>query len=116
MEIYISTSFLGPLTQSKFSVKVIDRQNTKEYEGTYNAGEWVLKLFEKEKLVLESQSVKLPGKETFLGHQRYEILWEGEQIAVLNKSYFKNRIVFNEKQYDFPKLLVTFKSCGIFKN
>lgn len=104
MEIQVSTSFLGSITQDKFSVKTIDHQNTKEYEGTYNAGEWAFKLFEEERIVLESQRVKLPGKETFLGHEQYNIFYNGEQIAVLKKSYLKRHVIFNEKQYDLPKL------------
>lgn len=104
MEINVSTPFLGPLTQEKFSVKVIDRRDIKEYHGTYDAGEWAFKLFENEKLVLESQRVKLSGKETFFGHQRYKIIWEGIEIAFLNKSYLKKEIIFDEKHYSFPKL------------
>ena len=104
MEINVSTSFLGPLTQEKFSVKIIDGGNMKEYQGTYDAGEWAFKLFENERLFLESQRVKLSGKETFLGHQRYRIIWEGMEIAFLNKSYRKRKITFNERHYSFPKL------------
>ena len=104
MKIHISTSFWGPLKEENFFVKVIDQQQTVEYQGTYNAGEWAFKVFEKEKLFLESQRVKLSGKETFLGHQRYKILWDGNEIGICNKSYRKKEIVFDGKSHSFPKL------------
>ena len=104
MEIIVFTSFLGKLTQEKFTVKVIDDPNIREFQGTYNAGEWAFKLFKNETLILESQRVKLPGKETFLGHQRYRIIWEGKEIAFLNKSYLKREVVFDEKNCPFPRL------------
>ena len=104
MEIIVFTSFLGPLKQEKFTVKVIDGLNINEHHGIYNAGEWAFKLFKNETLVLESQRVKLPGKETFLGHQRYRIIWERTEIAFLNKSYLKREIIFDENNYSFPRL------------
>jgi hypothetical protein len=104
MEIHISTSFWDPLKQGNFSVKVIDQLKTVEYQGTYNEGEWAFKMFGKEKLFLESQRIKLSGKETFLGHQRYKILWEGNEIGILNKSYRKKEIIFDGKSHSFPKL------------
>jgi len=104
MEINVSTSFPGPLTQERFSVKIIDGRDVKKYKGTYDAGESAFKLFENEKIVLENQRVKLSGKKTFLGHQRYKISWEGKEIAFPNKSYLNRKIIFNEKHYSFPRL------------
>lgn len=104
MEIHISTSFLGSFTQNKFVVKVTDHQNTKEYKGTYSAGEWAFKLYDDEKLIIESQREKLSGKHTFLGRQRYRIFWEGDEIGVLNKSYLGKTIIADDEQYSLPRL------------
>jgi len=105
MEIQVTTTFLGPLTQNKFFVRLIDDRETREYKGKYEAGKWEFELFYEEKLILESREVKLPGKETFLGHQKYEVFFEGEELAVLNKSYLEKEIIFRDKSYSFPKLM-----------
>ncbi len=105
MEIQVSTTFWGPLTQNKFFVRTIDEKGTKEYECSYEAGEWNFQMYAEGKLVLESQQLKLSGKKTFFGHQSYKILWEGREIGTLNKSYFKKEITFDGKSYPFPKLL-----------
>jgi len=105
MEIQVSTSFLGHFTQNKFFVRLIDDRETREYKGKHEAGKWEFELFDEEKLILESREVKLSGKKIFLGHQKYEVFFEGKELAVLNKSYLKKEIIFRDKSYPFPKLL-----------
>ena len=104
MEIQVSTSFFGPLTQNKFFVRLVDDRETREFKGKYDAGEWKFELFDEKKLILESRKVKLSKKETFLGHQKYEVFFEGKELAVLNKSYLKKEIIFRRKSYSFPKI------------
>jgi len=104
MEIHISTSFTGPLFQNKFFVGIIDEKGPKEYKGSYEAGEWCFKLYEEDKLILESQRIKLSGKEIFLGRQEYRIIWEGKEIGILKKKYIKKEIIAGTKCYPFPSL------------
>jgi len=104
MEIFVSTTFLGQLTQNKFFVRTIDEKGTKEYKCSYEAGEWNFQMYRDDKLILESQRIKLSGKKTFLGHQSYTIRWEGNEIGILNRSYFKKKLIFDGKSHPFPKL------------
>lgn len=104
MEIHVTTTFWGPLTQDKFLVRTIGEKGTKEYKCFYKAGEWGFQMFDEHKLILESRRVKLSRKKTFLGYQRYKILWQGNEIAILNKSYFKKELSFDGKSYPFPTL------------
>lgn len=105
MEIHVSTTFLGPLTQNKFFVRTIDENGTKEYECSYESGEWKFQMYEEDKLILESQRIKLSAKKTFLGRQNYKILWERNEIGIVKRSYFKKEITFDGKNYLFPRLL-----------
>jgi hypothetical protein len=104
MEIHVSTTFLGTLTQNKFFVRTIDEKGTNEYECSYEAGEWNFQMSMDGKLILESQRIKLSGKKTFLGHQSYKLLWEGNEIGMFNRSYLKKEITFDGRSYSFPKL------------
>ncbi len=104
MEIYVTTTFWGPLTQDKFNVRTVDEKKTTEYKGFYEAGEWKFQMYEGNRLVLESRRVKLSGKRTFWGHQRYKILWEGKEIGILKRSFFRKELVFEGKNYPFPTL------------
>jgi len=104
MEIHVYQTFLGPLTQNKFFVRTVAEKRTKEYKCSYRAGEWNFQMYSKDKLILESQQIKLSGKKTFMGHQSYRILWERKEIGILNKSYFKKELIFDGKSHPFPKL------------
>lgn len=104
MKIHVSTTFLGPLTQNTFFVKTTDEQETKEYRGVYEAGEWEFQLYAEDKLILESRRIKLSGGKTFLGHRRYKILWEGREIGVVNRSYFRKELIFDGESHPFPRL------------
>lgn len=104
MEIHVSTTFLGPLSQDEFFVRTIDGKDLKEYKGTFEAGEWNFKLYVEDKLILESQRIKLTGKETFLEREEYRIIWQGKEIGLLKKSYMKKDIIAGNKCYPFPIL------------
>lgn len=102
MDIHVFTTFLGPLTQDTFSVRTIDEHGTMEYTCSYEAGEWDFKMYGKDKLILESQRINLPGKDTFLGRREYRIIWEEKEIGVFKKSYMKKVIVAANTCYPFP--------------
>jgi hypothetical protein len=104
VEIHVSTTFWEPLTQNKFIVRTIDEKGTKEYKCSYEAGEWNFKMYGEDKLILESQRIKLSGKETFLGRQEYRIIWEGKQIGILKKSFMNKQIIAGNECYPFPRL------------
>lgn len=104
MEIHVSTTFWEPLAQDNFSVRTIDGNETNEYKCSYVAGEWQFQMYAGDKLILESKRIRLSGKKTFLGHQSYKILWDGNEIGILNRSYFKKELIFDGKRHPFPKL------------
>ncbi|WP_457571419.1 hypothetical protein [Desulfovulcanus sp.] len=104
MEIQVHTNFLGPLTQ-KFFVKAIDDKKSKEYKCAKETDDWDFKMYEENKVILESKRIKLSKKETFWGHQEYEIIYKEKAIGIFKKKYFYKEIVVGEKRFPFPTLL-----------
>lgn len=102
MRIRISTTFWFPLVQDTFFVALDERK--KAYIGRFRSGEWSFELYEGKTLVLASRRIKLPRKETFLGHQRYSIVWQDQEIARLHKSWFRKELFVGQACYRLPGL------------
>lgn len=103
MKICVFSTFWNPLKQDTFTAQIKHEQQVIEYRGEYEAGSWSFKLFDESGLILESRQKTLPKRETFLGHQDYQILLKGSELADLNRRYTGKRIIFMEREYPFPK-------------
>lgn len=103
MRIRITTTFWFPLVQDTFFVALDERK--KAYTGHYTSGEWSFELYENGILVLASRRIKLSRKETLLGHQRYRIIWQDQEIALLHKSWFRKELIVGQRRYLLPGLL-----------
>ena len=104
MEIQVLATFWAPITQERFLVRLHERGVVEEYEGTYEPGRWDFKLHKNDAIVLESQRVKLSSRDTFFGRQQYKICFEGREIGVLKRSYFRKEVMCGERYYPFPTL------------
>lgn len=103
MEINVWTTFRGHLAQNRFSVSCSHGEDRRTYPCTYEAGQWSFSMYDQDRLVLESRP-KPFVKKGFWNHQEYDLLWEGQAIGLMKKSFCGKVLVADRKALSFPGL------------
>ena len=103
MEIRVYTSFFGPITR-RFFVKLSAPAGKRVFDCSKETDGWDFMMLDGSDVVLESRRKKLTMKETFLGHEEYDIIYRGSIIGVFKKSLFHKEIVSGENRFMFPRL------------
>jgi len=102
MEIHVSKTFWGR-SDKRFSVRTIDKDGIVEYEGAHTMCDWTFELHAENKLILESQQIRLSFKESFFyGREEYRIIWERKEIGILKKSLRNKEIFAGDERYPIP--------------